>query len=271
MFANFSLNGERFTIADMHILLTNDDGIYAVGLRALYAAFVGAGHEVAVVAPMAEQSAVGHSITVFTPLRVRKVREPEFEGLGVFGTPADCVKLALSTLLERKPDCLVSGINSGANVGVDIVYSGTVSAATEGALNGIPAMAVSFDDFHPVDLSAQAKWVRDFLEQGLLSHFCAHTVCNVNFPRVSKGIGKGLRVCRQTSVAYQDGYEQCRDPRDQPYYWLTGEIPKEQVGADADRALLSDGYITMTPLHFDFTHWKSLKSIEAQMELFQKD
>ncbi len=253
----------------MHILLTNDDGIYAVGLRALYAAFVGSGHEVSVVAPMTEQSAVGHSITVFTPLRVRKVREAGFEGLGVLGTPADCVKLALSTLLERKPDCLVSGINSGANVGVDIVYSGTVSAATEGALNGVPAMAVSFDDFHPVDLSAQASWVLNFLEKGLLSHFSAQTVCNVNFPRVSEGIGKGLKVCRQTSVPYQDVYDQRHDPRGQPYYWLTGEIPLKRVAPEADRALLSDGFITMTPLHFDFTHEESLKRIGERMELSQ--
>ncbi len=254
----------------MHILLTNDDGIHAVGLRALYAAFVGAGHQVSVVAPMTEQSAVGHSITVFTPLRVRTVRDAEFEGTGVFGTPADCVKLAFSTLLERKPDCLVSGINSGANVGVDIVYSGTVSAATEGALAGVPSMAVSFDDFHPVNLTAQAAWVLNFLENGLLSHFRAHTVCNINFPCVEKGVGKSLKVCRQTAAVYQDRYDKRCDPRGQGYYWLTGEIPQARVEAGADRALLSAGYITLTPLHFDFTHWESLKSIEAQMELFQK-
>ena len=140
----------------MDILLTNDDGIRAVGLRALYAALVKAGHRVHVAAPMTEQSAVGHSVTLFSPLRVREVEEPGFSGLGISGTPADCVKLALSHLLPKKPDMIVSGINAGANVGVDVLYSGTVSAATEGALAGIPAMAVSVDDYHPEELSAQA-------------------------------------------------------------------------------------------------------------------
>ena len=127
----------------MRILLTNDDGIQAVGLRALYKALVAAGHEVHVVAPITEQSAVGHAITLSAPLRVKEFREENFFGLGVSGTPADCVKLAISTLLKEAPELVVSGINAGANVGVDIMYSGTVSAATEGALKGFPALAVS--------------------------------------------------------------------------------------------------------------------------------
>ena len=117
----------------MDILLTNDDGIRAVGLRALYSALTAAGHRVFVAAPMTEQSAVGHAVTISTPLRVKEFKENGFQGLGVYGTPADCVKLGISTLLEEKPELVVSGINAGANVGVDIIYSGTVSAATEGA------------------------------------------------------------------------------------------------------------------------------------------
>ncbi len=247
-------------------MLTNDDGIYAVGLRALYAVLCASGHTVSVVAPMTEQSAVGHSITVFTPLRVRKIQESNFSGIGVFGTPADCVKLALGTLLEKKPDCVISGINSGANVGVDIVYSGTVSAATEGALAGIPSMAVSFDNFQPQDLTAQAVWIRDFLQKGCLSYFVARTVCNINFPVVADGVGKGVRVCRQTAAVYDDFYESRQDPRGQEYYWLDGEIPGERVEDGADRALLSAGFITVTPLRFDFTHWENLQTLAAVLQ-----
>lgn len=250
----------------MHILLTNDDGIYAVGLRALYNALRAVGHTVSVVAPMTEQSAVGHSITVFTPLRVRKIQESDFSGTGVFGTPADCVKLALGTLLEKTPDCVISGINSGANVGVDIVYSGTVSAATEGALAGIPSMAVSFDNFQPQDLSAQAAWICDFLQKGCLSHFAERTVCNINFPVVADGVGKGVRVCRQTAAVYDDFYESRQDPRGQAYYWLNGEISLDRVEDGADRALLSAGFITVTPLRFDFTHWENLQTLTGVLQ-----
>jgi 5'-nucleotidase len=165
----------------MDILLTNDDGIRAVGLRALYAALVKAGHRVHVAAPMTEQSAVGHSVTLFSPLRVRQVEEAGFSGLGISGTPADCVKLALSHLLPKAPDMIVSGINAGANVGVDVLYSGTVSAATEGALAGIPAMAVSVDDYHPEDLSAQAEYAGRMLREDIWSGFPSQCVLNVNF------------------------------------------------------------------------------------------
>ena len=147
----------------MNILLANDDGIQAIGLRSLYFALVEAGHDVHVVAPVTEQSAVGHAVTLSMPIRVREFRENSFKGLGVYGTPVDCVKLGLSTLLSDKPDLVLSGINAGANVGVDILYSGTVSAATEGALMKIPAMAVSMDNFNPQDLSGQARYCVDLL------------------------------------------------------------------------------------------------------------
>jgi 5'-nucleotidase len=177
----------------MDILLTNDDGIRAVGLRALYAALIKAGHRVHVAAPMTEQSAVGHSVTLFSPLRVKEVEEAGFSGLGISGTPADCVKLALSHLLPKKPDMIVSGINSGANVGVDVLYSGTVSAATEGALDGIPAMAVSVDDYHPEELSAQAEYAVAMLGKDFWSGFPRHCVLNLNFPAGPLADAKGSR------------------------------------------------------------------------------
>jgi 5'-nucleotidase len=249
----------------MDILLTNDDGIRAVGLRALYAALTKAGHRVHVAAPMTEQSAVGHSVTLFSPLRVKQVEESGFSGLGISGTPADCVKLALSHLLPKKPDMIVSGINAGANVGVDVLYSGTVSAATEGALDGIPAMAVSVDDYHPEELSAQAEYAVDMLGKDFWSGFPRHCVLNVNFPSGPLADAKGLKVCRQTSSTYRDWYDERTDPRGNPYYWLCGVIPPENVDPDSDRGLLSRGYITVTPLTFDLTHAVYMETLSRQL------
>jgi 5'-nucleotidase len=249
----------------MDILLTNDDGIRAIGLRALYKALIKAGHRVHVAAPMTEQSAVGHSVTLFSPLRVKEVEEAGFSGLGISGTPADCVKLALSHLLPKKPDMIVSGINSGANVGVDVLYSGTVSAATEGALDGIPAMAVSVDDYHPEELSAQAEYAVAMLGKDFWSGFPSHCVLNLNFPAGPLSEAKGLKVCRQTRSSYRDWYDERNDPRGNPYYWLCGVIPPENVDPDSDRGLLSRGYITVTPLTFDLTHAVYMETLSRQL------
>ena len=178
----------------MNILLANDDGIQAVGLRALHRALVEAGHSVHVVAPVTEQSAVGHAVTLSMPVRVREFREDGFYGQGVYGTPVDCVKLGLSTLLDEKPDLVLSGINAGANVGVDILYSGTVSAATEGALMEIPSMAVSMDNFNPVDLSGQARYTADLLPPHPLGGAAAQVRAQPQFPRLPRGRGAG--ACR---------------------------------------------------------------------------
>ncbi len=249
----------------MDILLTNDDGIRAVGLRALYAALTKAGHRVHVAAPMTEQSAVGHSVTLFSPLRVKEVEEAGFSGLGISGTPADCVKLALSHLLPKLPDMIVSVINSGANVGVDVLYSGTVSAATEGALAGVPAMAVSVDDFHPEELSAQAEYAVRLLDGDFWSGFPPHCVLNLNFPAGPLSEAKGLKVCRQTGSTYRDWYDERNDPRGNPYYWLCGVIPPENVEPDSDRDYLSRGYITVTPLTFDLTHAVYMETLSRQL------
>ncbi len=249
----------------MHILLTNDDGIRALGLRALYAEMVRAGHRVSVVAPMTEQSAVGHSVTFLSPVRVKDVVESDFEGRGVFGTPVDCVKLALTTLLDTPPDLILSGINNGANVGVDILYSGTVSAATEGALAGFPALAVSIDTFDPENLTEQAVFVRDFILRRPWQHAPKKCVLNLNFPHIPLDDSPGLRVCAQTGAVYRDGYDVRRDPRGRPYYWLQGEIPPEDVTPGTDRDLLTRGYITLTPLTFDFTHWEFLQDLKGAM------
>ncbi len=249
----------------MRILLTNDDGIQAPGLRSLYKALLDEGHKVHVVAPVTEQSAVGHALTIFQPLRLKEFKEKDFYGHGVYGTPVDCVKLALCSLLPEKPDLVLSGINAGANVGVDILYSGTVSAATDGALMGMPAMAVSYDDFLPPDLSEHAGYIAKLVKRAPWSSLPPQTVLNVNFPARKIEECLGLRVCPQTKANYDDTYEQRIDPRGRAYYWLYGFIPADRVNRDSDRDLLNRGYITLTPLRFDFTDYENLAMLGAAL------
>jgi 5'-nucleotidase len=250
----------------MDILLTNDDGIHAVGLRSLYRELTEAGHRVRVVAPLTEQSAVGHAVTLALPLRVKEISEAGFTGIGVRGTPVDCVKLALSHLLEGPPDVVVSGINSGANVGVDILYSGTVSAATEGALAGFPSMAVSVDDFNPVELSGQARFAAELLGGSVLGELPPRCVLNLNFPAGTMEEVRGVRVCPQTAAVYRDWYDARKDPRGGEYFWLCGQIPPEEVAGDTDRGLLTQGYVTLTPLRFDFTDVGALERLRGRVE-----
>lgn len=249
----------------MNILLANDDGIQAVGLRTLYHALMEAGHTVHVVAPVTEQSAVGHAVTLSMPVRVKEFKEDGFCGHGVYGTPVDCVKLGLSTLLRERPDLVLSGINAGANVGVDILYSGTVSAATEGALMEIPSMAVSMDNFNPVDLSGQARFTAALLERIVWRELPRKCVINLNFPDCPIEEAQKLVVCPHTRASYTDCYDSRQDPRGRAYYWLDGAIPPERISADRDRALLTEKHITLTPLHFDFTDREALALLDRQL------
>ena len=245
--------------------MTNDDGIYALGLRTMYKSLLKAGHNVQVIAPHMEQSAVGHAVTLSSPLRIKEVAEDSFQGRAISGTPVDCVKIALGAVLDFRPELIVSGINAGANVGVDILYSGTVSAATEGALADIPALAVSIDCFHPTDLKKQADFAVDFIQGQQWSDLPKRCVLNLNFPFPEPGseLWKGIKVCAQTQAVYNDWYEQRQDPRGSYYYWLCGEIPAGQVAPGTDRDLLSQGYITLTPLRFDFNYWEIMDKISV--------
>ena len=249
----------------MNILLANDDGIQAVGLRALYRALVDAGHTVHVVAPVTEQSAVGHAVTLSMPVRVKEFKEDGFYGRAVYGTPVDCVKLGLSTLLDQRPDLVISGINAGANVGVDILYSGTVSAATEGALMEIPSMAVSMDHFSPQDLSGQARYTAELLPRIPWEGLPRKCVLNLNFPNRPVEEALELTVCPHTRASYTDCYDTRRDPRGHPYYWLDGAIPPERISPGRDRALLTLGHVTLTPLRFDFTDREAMDCLSSKL------
>ncbi len=241
----------------MLILLTNDDGIRALGLLAMYRELTALG-EVYVVAPETVQSASGHGITLTTPLMTQQVTvEGTFTGTSVDGRPADCVKLAVARLLPRAPDLVVSGINSGANVGINVIYSGTVAAAIEGAFLGLPSIAVSLllkKDI-PVDYPRAAGWARRTIEQCLAAPLGSGECVNVNLPALAADQSPaGTRVVRQCTRGWGDTYERRSDPRGRDYYWNSSVFSLGQTDADTDVAALRDRFITVTPLRFDLTN-----------------
>ena len=248
----------------LHIALTNDDGIQAIGLRALYSALLKAGHRVSVIAPVSEQSAVGHALTIFNPLRLKLFDEQNFKGYGVYGTPSDCVKLGMIELLKNdRPNLMLSGINAGANVGPDILYSGTVAAATEAAHLGFSAMAVSFDSYKPADLTAHADYAVKVMEQIDWSALPGRSVINLNLPNLSVDNFKGLAVCPQTSALWSDEYKERHDPRGNSYWWMEGIMPESEVEQYSDRGMLWQGYATITPLKFEFTDHASMNILNG--------
>ncbi|MCB2187480.1 MAG: 5'/3'-nucleotidase SurE [Deltaproteobacteria bacterium] len=246
----------------MLILLTNDDGVYAPGLRALNQALLHAGHEVFVAAPETEQSAVGHAITLVDPIRVRPLGPPAgLSGYAVDGTPADCVKLAVSELMPRPPELVVSGINQGANVGFNLFYSGTVSAATEAALMGLASLAFSYNSHRDQDFSQSAHIAARLV--GLYPRLAPDPVVslNVNLPAVDLAKIKGIRLARQSTARLGEKFLRRTDPRDRVYYWQAGETQSTDGGSDADYPLLNDGYVTITPVRHDLTHEDELRRL----------
>jgi 5'-nucleotidase len=246
----------------MLILLTNDDGIYAPGLVAMYRELVGLG-EVRVVAPETVQSATGHGITLDTPLLTSRVTvQDTFTGTSVDGRPADCVKLAAAKLLPRPPDLVVSGINSGANVGINVIYSGTVAAAIEAAFLGLPAIAVSLYLRReiPTDYARTAVLARQTIEQILAAGLGPGRVASVNIPPLRPGEQPtGTRVVRQCVRPWPDTYEERKDPRGRSYFWNSSVFTLGDTDDDTDVAALRHGYITVTPLHFDLTHYPMMR------------
>ncbi|GAK58590.1 5'-nucleotidase surE [Candidatus Vecturithrix granuli] len=254
----------------MNILLTNDDGIYADGISAMYQALRQKGHEVVVVAPDSERSAVGHAITVSDPLKVAFVDvEARIRGYAIKGTPADCVKLAVNALLERKPDLVISGINRGANTGYHIIYSGTVSAATEASMFGLTAIAVSLDVSLRKSGAIDYNYAAQFATR-LCDVVAQHgglpegTLLNVNVPGGDPQQIKGVRICKQARFHQADEYEKRVDPFERIYYW-----PKlEQVRVtnppevEVDYRLLKAGFIVVTPIQYDLTDYKMISQLQ---------
>jgi len=246
------------------ILLTNDDGIFADGIYALFCEMKQLG-EVIAIAPASEQSAVGHAITLWNPLRINQVnRHGEFFGYAVNGTPADCVKLAVHAIMDERPDVIVSGINLGANIGTAVIYSGTVSGATEGAILGIPSIAISLATFSNPDFSAAAKFARKLtstvvekggLPQGIL--------LNVNVPAVAESEIAGVEITRNSESRFEDIFEKRLDPRKRVYYWSAGVEQTYDLREGTDSAALRGNKISVTPIHFDMTAHAQVPVIES--------
>ncbi len=245
----------------MRILLTNDDGIFAEGLCALYDSLAET-HEVFVVAPEAERSAVGHAITIADPLRVKKVkRGRKFFGYAVSGTPADCIKIAIHELIGDKIDLVISGINRGANVGINVLYSGTVSAATEGVILGYPSIAISINEYKSPDYCFAAYFVYCLIQNlgklKLNNIFCL----NVNIPAIPPHKIKGIKWVRQSTKKLVEKFERRTDPHGNIYYWQCSERFIED-DPETDVIALGQGFITITPLHFDLTNIAALKQLQ---------
>lgn len=245
----------------MRILVTNDDGIDSPGIYALVHALRRLG-QVVVVAPDRQQSAVGHALTVSSPLRVTPFhRDGEMFGYAINGTPADCVKLGISTIIDYKPDIVVSGINHGANTSLNVLYSGTVSAATEAMFMGIRAMAVSLTDFSlTADMSAAAEYALLIAARLPELDLPADTLLNVNVPAIPRDDIKGIKVARLSDSIWEDEYMERLDPMGRAYYWIKGTY-HVRGDADTDDRAVADGWVAVTPIRYDLNNYSALAAL----------
>lgn len=249
------------------ILITNDDGFSAPGIRNLVEAVKDLG-KIVVVAPDKPQSGMGHAITIGSPLRLHPVHN--FEGIESYsctGTPVDCVKLAVDKVLHRKPDLCLSGINHGANHSINVIYSGTMSAAVEAAIESIPSVGFSLLDMSiEADFSAAKKYARIIVEKLLTGKQDKHMILNVNFPAVKEEEIKGIRICRQAYAKYEEDFIERNDPHGRKYYWLTGEFVNFDKGRDTDVWALAHNYVSVVPVQFDLTNYTLKSKFEKQWQ-----
>ena len=250
------------------ILITNDDGIAAPGIRALVDAVKHLG-KVVVVAPDKPQSGMGHAITIGHPLRMYPVNMFEnIESYQCSGTPVDCVKLAVDKVLRRKPDICLSGINHGANHSINVIYSGTMSAALEASIESIPSVGFSLLDYSiEANFSGAKKYVAILVEHLLKKKYDKHLCLNVNIPAVDVSLLRGLKVCRQAYAKYQEEFDERNDPNGRKYYWLTGKFVNYDLGDDTDEWALSNGYASVVPVQFDLTAHHAIPYIANNWKL----
>lgn len=237
------------------ILVTNDDSIVAPGIRALIEVMKEIG-EVVVVAPDSPQSAMGHAITINDTITLSKVnldKEVEKE-FSCSGTPVDCVKIAVHEILKRKPDLCVSGINHGSNSSINVIYSGTMSAAVEAGIEGIPAIGFSLLDYSwEADFSPYKEYVKNIALNVLKKGLPEGVILNVNFPKLKKEDIKGVKICRQAKATWIEEFDKRTNPMGKEYYWLSGEFVNQDKGEDTDEWALHNGYISVVPVQFDLT------------------
>lgn len=247
----------------MKILLTNDDGYNAPGILALHEA-LSPSHDVMLIAPDREKSAVSHGISLYQPMRIHKITlDNGRTGFGITGTPADCVKLGLFEICETKPDLIISGINPGCNTGVDINYSGTVGAAREGALNRILSMSVSIRKSDgAMDLKGMSQFISNLCEKIHEFHLPQGTFLNINAPDIPIENVQGIRITRQAQDNVSKQFEKRIDPKNRFYYWY-GDVNRETNGNDTDIHALSEHYISITPIQCDHTDYKTMEKLSA--------
>ena len=246
----------------MHtILITNDDGIHSPGLMALKESLAPLG-KIVIVAPDRDNSAISHALTMNRPLRLTKIEEDVYT---LDGTPTDCVSISLGKVLDRTPDLLVSGINSGPNIGDDITYSGTVSAAIEGTMYAVPSMAVSMAGDQPLDYRKVDSLIRQLAEQVIDHGLPANTLMNINIPAADKM--RGVKITRQGRRIWKQAVQEVMDPRGRVHYWIGGGTPLLDSGKDTDVRALGEGYVSISPIHLDLTNHEGLSYFRDDLGL----
>lgn len=247
------------------ILVTNDDGINAPGIRTLISVMKEIG-DVVVVAPDSPQSAMGHAITINSTLYVEQVNldNGSQKEYSCSGTPADCVKLAVNEILNRKPDICVSGINHGSNSSINVIYSGTMSAALEAGIEGIPAIGFSLLDYNwNANFNATKKHIKNITQNVLTQGLSKGVVLNVNFPKLSEKDIKGVKICRQAKANWEEQFDKRQNPQGRDYYWLTGKFVNLDHGEDTDEWALDNGYVSVVPVQFDLTAHHCIQNLNT--------
>lgn len=251
------------------ILVTNDDGITAPGIQSLVKAVKDLG-DVVIVAPDKPQSGMGHAITIGVPLRLDKMKD-FFDGAEAWqtnGTPVDCVKLAVDKILHRKPDICLSGINHGANHSINVIYSGTMSAAMEASIESIPSIGFSLLDYSiEADFTAAEFYVHKIVESVMKKDLDKHFLLNVNIPEGPLEVMNGIKVCRQAYAKYDEDFDERLDPHGRKYFWLTGEFKNFDPGEDTDVWALEHNYISVVPVQFDLTNYRLKKELENNWDV----
>jgi 5'-nucleotidase len=245
------------------ILVTNDDGINAPGIRTLISVVKNIG-DVVVVAPDSPQSGMGHAITINSTLHSSRInpKNSEIIEYSCSGTPADCVKLAINELMPRKPDLCVSGINHGSNSSINVIYSGTMSAAIEAGIEGVPAIGFSLLDYSwNADFSHSKDFIRKITFNALNNGIPKGVVLNVNIPAVKKSNIKGVKICRQAKAYWVEEFDKRKNPLGQEYYWLTGKFVNKDQGEDTDEWALKNNYISIVPVEFDLTAHHAIQGL----------
>jgi len=246
-----------------YLLITNDDGIAAPGIHALVQELLKIA-EVVVVAPDSEKSAVGHAITLSDPIRVTCFKKANhWVGHAVSGTPSDCVKIAVGALLDRRPDMVISGINLGSNAGINVIYSGTVSAATEGTILGIPSIAVSLATYTEPIFEPAARFASQMVRIVLSKGLPDGTLLNINVPNLPESEIKGVRITRQGMANFAETFDKRVDPRNRVYYWMNGVKEELQAEDDVDDEALKNGIISITPVKYDLTNYNFIPELNS--------